>query len=192
VAGTECTWFGIVCDATTPLHVNNVYLSSNNLAGPLPDLSPLTQLGRIELSNNSLTGTISQLTGMPQLGVFIAGGNQFEGQIPDLEELQNLVIFYVDHNQLTGGIPDLTGLHFAGFDVSHNWLTGTVPAPPTPAAYPPYFAICPNPLDTTPTTNDAGWDDLTGSTPWWANPYPNNKCDDIFTGGFELSPLPPV
>jgi len=187
--GTECTWFGVYCDYSRS-RVWMLTLCGNHLVGALPDLSRFKELGRIEICNNQLTGNLPDLARMVHLAVFIAGNNQFYGQLPLLSQLKSLELFYVDHNQFTGPIPDLTGLPLSGFDVSHNWLTGAVPALPTPTIHPPWIQLCPNPLDTTPRPDDANWNRYTGFTPWWANPYPNNQCDDIFTGQFELIPLP--
>ena len=49
----------------------------------------------------------------------------------------------------------------------------------------PASTLCPNALDATPGPNDAGWDTQTGYPPWWATPYANNLCDDVFTDAFE-------
>jgi hypothetical protein len=59
-----------------------------------------------------------------------------------------------------------------------------LPAAP-PNLFPGYSALCPNPLDTTPSGNDVAWNQATGYTPWWATPYANALCDDIFTSRFE-------
>lgn len=189
--GTECSWFGVACDGAHT-HVYDLYLSGNGLAGTLPNLSLLTQLGRLEVSDNMLTGTLAALSTMPQLGVFIGGRNRFDGQIPPLATLPNLAIFYVDHNQLSGAIPDLTGLRLVGFDVSHNQLTGAVPALPLPVIAHPWIRLCPNSLDTTPSVNDAGWNTYTGFAPWWAAPTAGSLCDDIFSERFESIPLLPI
>jgi len=49
-----------------------------------------------------------------------------------------------------------------------------------------FASLCPNPLDTTPQESiDAAWNAATGFTPWPANPFPNNNCDDLFAGAFD-------
>ena len=66
---------------------------------------------------------------------------------------------------------------------TRNRLTG--PVPPVPSGLlPGYARLCPNTLDTTPSGNDAGWNLATGYSPWWAVPYANNNCDDLFSNGF--------
>jgi len=67
--------------------------------------------------------------------------------------------------------------------VGNNALTGPVPIPPA-GLFAGFSTLCPNPLDTTASANDAGWNTATGYAPWWATPYANNACDDIFTDRF--------
>lgn len=149
-AGTECTWYGITCDAgenhvdfvdlpnnnltgtlpalgdLTALRLFSVY--SNRLVGGLPALSGLTQLVEFEVFDNQLTGPIPALTGLVNLYTFVVSDNRLTGPIPSLAGLTSLRHFQVADNQLTGTIPDLTGLTgLAVFDVSSNQLTGTLP-----------------------------------------------------------------
>jgi Leucine-rich repeat (LRR) protein len=124
------------------------------------------------------------LTGLTNLIQFQADTNQLTGPIPPLTGLTKLTGFFAKNNQLTGTIPDLTGLtSLQLFVVGNNKLTGPVPASPA-GLLANLSALCPNPLDTTPSANDVGWDAATGYTPWWAAPYANNQCDDLFTNRF--------
>lgn len=149
-AGTECTWYGITCDAGEN-HVDFVDLPNNNLTGTLPALgdltavrlfnvygnrlvgglpalSGLTQLVEFEVFGNQLTGPIPALTGLVNLYTFVVSDNRLTGPIPSLAGLTSLRHFHVADNQLTGTIPALTGLAgLATFDVSSNQLTGTLP-----------------------------------------------------------------
>ena len=158
--GDACQWYGVVCDQDstgTPSHVTDLLLPSNNLTGTLPALTAFTNVFNFNVSGNSLTGSIPALAGLTNLGAFA-----------------------FSHNKLTGSIPALTGLtNLSEFEVDHNQLTGAVPAAPPSISF---AILCPNPLDTTAST---AWDTATGFAPWWANPYPNNKCDDVFTNGFD-------
>jgi hypothetical protein len=36
-----------------------------------------------------------------------------------------------------------------------------------------------------PSKADDAWNVATGFSPWWATPFANNRCDDIFTDGNE-------
>lgn len=89
----------------------------------------------------------------------------------------------LSRNNLSGALPNLGGLsNLQTLDVSWNALTDVVP---------PAFGVlataklCPNAFSLIPSSNDFGWDAITGYSPWWATPYPNNRCDDLFTGVFE-------
>lgn len=192
-AGTECTWFGVVCDGTET-HVIRINLDSNNLVGTLPStLNSLTDLTIFYARWNQLSGSIPSLTGLSALEQFYVGGNQLTGSIPSLTGLSALWWFSVIDNQLTGPIPSLAGLTnlriFAAYD---NQLTGNIPsldglsslqsfyvqdnrltgAPPVAPAslLPSASQLCPNRLTPSPTTsiNDA-WDTATGEAPWSQN-----------------------
>lgn len=126
--GTECTWRGVVCDATQT-HVLGIDLGSNNLVGTLPLLSGLTNLQGFFVSQNRLTGSIPSLNGLASLQRFVAWGNRLTGSIPSLSGLTNLQVLSVSVNQLTGTIPSLSGLtNFQTLDVQGNQLTGAIPS----------------------------------------------------------------
>ena len=65
-AGTECTWFGVTCDAAQ-LNVTRISLGSNNLVGTLPAISGLPALQSLIVANNQLSGPIPALTGLTAL-----------------------------------------------------------------------------------------------------------------------------
>jgi hypothetical protein len=95
--------------------------------------------------------------------------------------------FDASNNQLSGELPSLDGLAYLDqFYVGGNHLTGSVPPVPSSSQEVRFSArLCPNPLTTTASPNDTGWDTATGYTPWWATPFTNNLCDDIFSDGFD-------
>lgn len=127
-AGTECLWYGIVCDAGQT-HVQSVLLSGNNLVGTLPAITDLTALRNFYVGNNHLSGSLPTLTGLTDLVGFNAFSNQFTGPIPSLAGLTNLGLFAVDDNRLTGSMPSLAGLtNLNNFYVGRNQLTGAIPA----------------------------------------------------------------
>jgi len=158
-------------------------VDANKLTGSLPALAGLTSLLAFSASRNQLTGSIPELTGLTSLGDYEVQNNQLTGSLPGLTELTSLSAFKASGNQLTGSIPVVAGLSkLQLFDVGNNLLTGTVPTAPASLTN---ATLCPNPLDTTPQPSiDPAWDTATGFTPWWANPYPSNNCDDVFTAGF--------
>jgi Leucine-rich repeat (LRR) protein len=127
--GTECTWYGITCNADQS-HVTEIRMFGNNLAGTLPvTLNDLRSLRSLELTNNQLTGSIPSLAGLTALQDFFADNNRLEGTIPSLTELVALRYFYASRNQLTGSIPSLTELRaLREFSVRNNRLTGTLPS----------------------------------------------------------------
>jgi hypothetical protein len=161
----------------------------NQLTGSIPSLSGLTNLYSFGAAGNQLTGTIPSLTGLSALREFDVGDNQLTGGIPSLAGLGNLVRLSVNRNRLTGAIPDVSGLPaLHNLNAGFNQLTGPVPAAPASLYTPLAFSLsklCPNPLSTSPSANDAGWNAATGFTSWWATPYPSNRCDDLFVGKFD-------
>lgn len=160
------------------------YVYDNPLiTGTIPAFTGLTALFDFEAEDDSLNGPIPDLAGLTNLKYLVLGNNQLDGQIPSLSDLTNLYTFDVGNNLLTGPIPDLsssTMLH--AFYVGNNLLEGAVPEAPLTLAN---ASLCPNRLDTTPQPSiDPTWNAATGNTPWWAVPYSNNACDDLFTNGF--------
>ncbi len=126
--GTECTWYGVTCNASRS-SVNLVVLPANNLAGPLPSsFNALTNLHVFDADDNHLTGTIPSLAGLTSLTIFRVSGNLLTGAIPALAGLTNLGFFEVYDNQLSGAIPALAGLaHLEYFLAQRNRLTGQIP-----------------------------------------------------------------
>ena len=130
-----------------------MYLWGNELSGPIPDLSGLTELTHLSLSNNQLTGEIAWLGDLTKLTTVYLWGNELSGPIPDLSGLtalthlslsQNeltgeipaslgtltkIVELYLWGNELSGPIPDLSGLSLLfELSLSQNELEGPVPA----------------------------------------------------------------
>lgn len=110
MSGTsECEWYGIVC--TDSLYVQQVLLSTNNLAGEIaPELGKFEAqyLLKVVMDHNKLVGTLPK----------------------DLNRLNEMLQFEVDDNALTGPIdPSI----FAAFkkmiriEFQYNSLTGTIP-----------------------------------------------------------------
>jgi hypothetical protein len=86
----------------------------------------------------------------------------------------------VNNNDLDGELPDLSTVltHLVGIGLSHNRLTGEMPAAPTTNIFAPGFSeLCPNLFTTY--FDDAIWDFAVDNPPWWS------ACDAIFKDGFE-------
>jgi hypothetical protein len=173
--GTDpCTWFGVGCDAAHE-HVTGLGLSGGNLTGSLPaNLATLKYLRYLVVDNNRLSGPLPSLEGLADLQTVFVQHNQLSGPIPSLAGLTSLAYFAADHNDLGGHIPsslsDLPQLQY--FVIDHNRLNGRVPkAPPTLTRF--SAALCPNLLDTRPSTDpaiDAGWNNATGLAAWSSGP----------------------
>jgi len=128
--GTECTWYGVTCDASPAVVAIN--LDNNNLSGQIPiEIANLKSLTYLQLSSNRLTGSVP-----PELGTLLElewlelSSNQLTGTIPpELGLLYSIWWLKVNDNQLTGSIPPefgyLSNLEYLG--LSKNQLGGTVP-----------------------------------------------------------------
>jgi uncharacterized delta-60 repeat protein len=127
--GTECTWFGVVCNQSGT-HVIGLSLGRNNLDGVLPEtLRDLSQLAVFHAYENTLSGVLPALLGLSRLSDFRVNNNRLTGPIPAISGLGELVQFNVGNNALTGAIPSLSGLgKLEGFFSYNNQLTGQVPA----------------------------------------------------------------
>ena len=133
--GTECTWFGVVCD-DAGAHVTDLsfgvdygYGLGNNLQGTLPaSLSDLTELVSLELALNPLSGPLPSLQRMSHLEIVDIGQDGLSGQFPDLGGLSSLEYFLAEGNLFEGPIPPLTGLDsLEGFDIDNNYVAGPFP-----------------------------------------------------------------
>ena len=127
--GTECTWFGISCDAgqNTVIRLN---LPNNRLLGTSPpNWSVLPDLNVIGLSENSLSGSVPAIASLTALTIFDVEKNGLSGALPSPANLSVLARYYANNNQFSGPIPALPGLPaLQDFRVHDNQLTGAVPA----------------------------------------------------------------
>ena len=112
-AGTECTWYGVTCDATGTT-VTKLELPQNHLVGTLPPT------------------TLGSLSGLLVLNLAY-NYNGLTGSIPsDLGSLTNLQVLNLHYDYyLTGTIPDLSALtSLQVLDLGNNWnlTAGPIPA----------------------------------------------------------------
>ena len=125
--GTECSWFGIACDANGA-NVTDIDLNSNNLSGMLPPLGALQALQTVNFRFDKLTGDIPGFTGLSALRIFDYGDNLFTGKMPSLQGLTALQEFSVEGNQLTGNLPVLDNLaNLVYVNVQGNVFSGPIP-----------------------------------------------------------------
>ena len=127
-AGTECTWFGVICDGTGSTVVQ-ILLDNNNLDGSLPALDAFTNLQTISINSNPLlTGSLPPLAGLGNLVSAFFEHDNLSGTIPSLAGMTNLQNLYLDANGISGPIPSLAGLtNLQVFSAVGNQLSGSIP-----------------------------------------------------------------
>jgi len=130
-AGTECTWYGVSCDAEQT-HVEDLMLYANNLDGTVPsDLRKLTAIKSLQLSDNNLHGSLpSQFSELSQIEEIFFHRNHLTGTLPgSWGALKKLREIGLDGNGLTGALPiqlgDMSALEKLG--LSSNAFTGPIP-----------------------------------------------------------------
>ncbi|KAK4794371.1 hypothetical protein SAY86_012365 [Trapa natans] len=135
---TPCNWTGVTCGPSNS-SVTALDLSSFNLAGPLPSLTPFLcrlpllsflslsnnsinstlppdisscqRLSHLDLSQNLLTGSLpSSLADLPTLRYLDLTGNNFSGEIPDsFGRFQSLEVLSIVYNLFERVIPPSLG-----------------------------------------------------------------------------------
>lgn len=104
-----CQWLGVRCSQSPAAAVIEVNLTSNGLVGQMSCtslLSDLRQLSRLYLSMNQLSGplpTFSNFTSLTQLWL---NSNDITGGIDNLIPLGNLEGLVLSSNRFRGTIPD--------------------------------------------------------------------------------------
>ena len=208
--GTECTWYGVSCDAGGN-RVIGLNLNENNPVGPLPtSLNTLTALETLTANTGHLRGALPSFSGLTALREVSIQFQEFSSTIPDLSGLSALQTLYLNNNGLTGALPAVSGLSaLRVFDVSHNRLSGVIPSlaglptlqvfvvhdnqlSGTPPAAPASLLadrswLCPNLLHT-PSPSDAAWDTATRDTPWSANCTPGYLVSGTADWGGRIGP----
>ncbi|MCP4901114.1 MAG: hypothetical protein GY906_29440, partial [bacterium] len=128
--GTECTWYGVDCDAGN-LTVTEINLNSNDLSGSIPpELGNLTNIWGLRLDDNQLNGSIPPSLGsLSDLYILKLNDNQLSGNIPlELGDLSTLDYLNLESNQLSGSIPhelgNLSSLQYLW--LSSNQLNGSI------------------------------------------------------------------
>uniref|UniRef100_A0A0D9V760 non-specific serine/threonine protein kinase n=1 Tax=Leersia perrieri TaxID=77586 RepID=A0A0D9V760_9ORYZ len=138
-------------------NLNRLQIDQNEISGPIPkSFANLTSMRHFHMNNNSLSGQIpSELSRLPELLHLLVDNNNLSGPLPPgLAETRTLKILQADNNNfsgssipasyknistllklslrncsLQGDIPDLSGIpEFGYFDLSHNFLNGTIPS----------------------------------------------------------------
>lgn len=128
--GSECTWYGVLCDAEGS--VQELNLAVNQLAGTLPaSLGQLTHLTNLLLLGNQLTGNIPpEIGNLESLVVLALELNQLSGGIPSsLGDLSSLEWLSAGANQLSGSLPPELGnlANLQSLSLGGNHLSGSIP-----------------------------------------------------------------
>ncbi|MFK8161224.1 MAG: hypothetical protein AB8H12_02070 [Lewinella sp.] len=200
-AGTDCapcSWYGVACgpagrvtevvleannlegalslaiaDLPELLHLN---LNGNNLSGPLPDLSTLTNMDTLRLGANDFTGVFpASILGLTEMTWLALSGNQLAGPLPDLNSLDKLRRIYLHENDFTGPLPGLSALSdLRVLQLDNNEFSGPIPSDWTAANHPFLFRV---------KANNAG---ITGELPADLGELPSlnylNLRDNTLTG----------
>ncbi|XP_020202441.1 probable inactive receptor kinase At5g67200 [Cajanus cajan] len=104
-------------------------LRNNSLFGPIPDLSPLTNLKSLFLDRNAFSGAFPpSLLLLHRLITLSLSANNLSGPLPpQLPLLPRLVALRLDSNNFSGTLPSLNQTSLKLLNVSHNNLTGPIP-----------------------------------------------------------------
>ncbi|QDP16881.1 hypothetical protein Tsubulata_044027 [Turnera subulata] len=108
-------------------------LHNNSLFGPLPDLSPLSNLKSLFLDRNFFSGSFPpSLLSLHRLTLLDLSHNNLSGPLPpQLNSLDRLSYLKLESNWFNGTVPPLNQTFLVAFDVSGNNLSGPVPVTPT-------------------------------------------------------------
>ncbi len=130
-AGTECTWYGVICNEAQT-SVVELTLDNNNLTGPLPSaIGAFPDLRTLLLFDDRLSGPLPAAIGqLANLEVLYTQRNAFSGPIPrEIGSLHKLISLGLNGNKHTGPLPqelgNLTALEELG--LTENKIDGTIP-----------------------------------------------------------------
>ncbi|CAL9161951.1 unnamed protein product [Musa hybrid cultivar] len=120
-------WLGITCFNS---NVVGLALHGIQLTGSLPStaLQNVLQLASLNFSDNALHGNLPSLQGLVHLRAVSFARNRFSGSIPaEFVALPNLARLELQDNVLSGAVPPFDQRTMAVFNVSYNFLEGSIP-----------------------------------------------------------------
>jgi Leucine-rich repeat (LRR) protein len=115
--------------------LEELYISFNQISGPLTGIGSLTKLREFYAFKNRLTGTLpTELGSLSHLEYFVAGQNKFEGTLP--VELDNLVkikdfsVYYQESEKGLGGLlrSFSKATNIEKIDIEGNKFSGKIPS----------------------------------------------------------------
>jgi RHS repeat-associated protein len=127
-SGQFGSWQGI---SVSNGDITSISLAGNNLIGQLPkSINQLTKLKTVFLGSNQISGPVPELGNLNQLQILYLNNNFFSGSIPtSLGSISSLLKLKLDNNALTGGIPSSIGSlsQLTELFLNNNQLSGEVP-----------------------------------------------------------------
>ncbi|KAA8529689.1 hypothetical protein F0562_034211 [Nyssa sinensis] len=106
-------WEWVTCSPTMPPRITKIVLSGKNMNSKIPsELKSMEGLTELWLDSNSLTGPIPEMNNLVNLKIVHLENNRLTGPLPSyLGSLPSLRELYVQNNSLSGEIPPalLTG-----------------------------------------------------------------------------------
>ncbi|CAL9005599.1 unnamed protein product [Prunus brigantina] len=108
-----------------------LYLSSNQIEGPIPSI--LSQASYLDLSNNNISGSLSFLCASADMSLTYLNlsSNSFSGELPDCwSHLETLVMLDLSNNAFSGKIPMTIGslLQMQTLKLRSNRFVGELPS----------------------------------------------------------------
>ncbi|KAL9246552.1 hypothetical protein vseg_020070 [Gypsophila vaccaria] len=109
-AGDPCTpahWDWVICSSTAPPRITEIHLSRKNLTGSIPpEIQNMDALAELWLDSNSLTGPIPDISNLINLKIVHIENNRLNGPLPSyLGNLPSLSELYIQNNCFSGRIP---------------------------------------------------------------------------------------
>jgi len=131
-AGTECAWYGIVCNAACT-HVTEIQLNQNNLTGELPPtVGAFSQLEILAINfNPDLSGILpSEIGNLTNLKELLASGDNLQGDLPpSVGNLTDLIKINLSRNDFSGTLPPEWGnlVNLEELILTNNNIEGSIP-----------------------------------------------------------------
>ncbi|XWS69142.1 hypothetical protein CRYUN_Cryun04dG0154300 [Craigia yunnanensis] len=100
-------WEWVNCSSTPPPRITKIALAGQNLKGHIPsEFNHMEGLTELWLDSNSLTGPLPDMTSLINLKIVHLENNKLTGPLPSyLGRLPNLQELYVQNNSFSGEIP---------------------------------------------------------------------------------------
>lgn len=100
-------WEWVICSSTAPPRITKIALSGQNVKGQIPsEFNHMDELTELWLDSNSLTGPLPDMSNFINLKIVHLENNKLTGQLPSyLGRLPNLQELYIQNNSFSGEIP---------------------------------------------------------------------------------------